>query len=100
MGINGCRFIGRLTETNNATDTPIVVDEIMSLTQNKPYNFRIPSDNVPAQYGGAYLPPHRDKDDPAGGNILFLDGHAAWRKFIEMKPRYQPSSSTRPWYFY
>ncbi len=24
---------------------------------------------------------------PAGGNILFLDGHTAWRPFREMKPR-------------
>lgn len=100
VGINNCRFIGRLSETNNTSATPVVVDEIMSTTQNKPYNFNVPSSNVPARYGGAYRPPHRDKNDPAGGNILFLDCHADWRKFLEMKPRYQPPSSSRPWYFY
>lgn len=100
VGINGCRFIGRLTETNNASEAPIVVDELMSMTRIKPYNFNVPSDNVPDKYGGAYLPPHRDKGDPAGGNILFCDGHSDWRRFLEMQPRYQPTSSTRPWYFY
>ncbi len=100
VGINGARFIGRLTETNNPSETEIVVDEIMSLTATKPYNFVVPSSNVPPQYGGAYKPPHRDKSFPAGGNILFLDAHASWRRFIDMKPRYQAQSSSQPWYFY
>ena len=100
VGINGCRFIGGLNETNNTSGTEIVVDEIMSLTQTPPLDFVVPSGNVPAQYGGAYQPPHRDKSFPAGGNLLFLDAHASWRRFVEMLPRYQPPSSSQPWYFY
>lgn len=34
---------------------------------------------------------HLQKGIPAGGNITFLDGHAAWRKFPEMLPRSNPA---------
>jgi prepilin-type N-terminal cleavage/methylation domain-containing protein/prepilin-type processing-associated H-X9-DG protein len=99
-GINGCFFIGKLSETNRPTEMAWVVDETMSLTQTAPYNFTVPSANVPAQYGGAYKPAHRDGNTAAGGNLLFLDGHASWRQFKAMLPRYQPTSSSQPWYFY
>jgi prepilin-type N-terminal cleavage/methylation domain-containing protein/prepilin-type processing-associated H-X9-DG protein len=100
VGINNCFFIGKLTETNRPAETAWVADETMSLTQTSPYNFVIPSGNVPAQNGGAYRPPHRDRDKAAGGNLLYLDGHAAWQQFSKMFPRYQPPSSSMPWYFY
>jgi prepilin-type N-terminal cleavage/methylation domain-containing protein/prepilin-type processing-associated H-X9-DG protein len=100
VGINGCFFIGKLTETNQPTETAWVVDETMSLTQTSPYNFSVTSANVPAIYGGAYRPPHRDGSTAAGGNLLYLDGHAGWRQFSKMLPRYQTTSSSQPWYFY
>jgi prepilin-type N-terminal cleavage/methylation domain-containing protein/prepilin-type processing-associated H-X9-DG protein len=99
-GINGCFFIGKTTETNRPTEAVVVADENLSLTQTAPYNFVVPSGNVPPEYGGAYLPAHRDKNVPAGGNALYLDGHAAWNKFSSMKPRYQAPSSSQPWHFY
>jgi prepilin-type N-terminal cleavage/methylation domain-containing protein/prepilin-type processing-associated H-X9-DG protein len=99
-GINGCFYIGKLAETNRPVDTAWVVDETMSLTQTAPYNFVVPSSNVPAQDGGAYRPAHRDGNNAAGGNLLFLDGHTGWKQFSSMLPRYQPTSSSRPWYFY
>ena len=100
VGINGCFFIGRLSDTNFPTEAVLVADETMSLTQNAPYNFVIPSSNVPPLYGGAYRPAHRDGSYPAGGNMMFLDGHVAWRRFHDMLPRYQPQSSSQPWCFY
>ncbi len=100
VGINGCFFIGRLSDTNFPTEAVLAADETMSLTQTAPYDFVVPSSNVPPMYGSAYRPAHRDKNYPAGGNLLFLDGHASWRRFQEMLPRYQPSSSSRPWCFY
>jgi prepilin-type N-terminal cleavage/methylation domain-containing protein/prepilin-type processing-associated H-X9-DG protein len=99
-GINGCFFIGKTSDTNRPVDTAWVADETMSLTQTSPYNFVVPSSNVPQIYGGAYLPAHRVKNRAVGGNLLFLDGHAAWRSFKDMLPRYQPNSSSRPWCFY
>jgi prepilin-type N-terminal cleavage/methylation domain-containing protein/prepilin-type processing-associated H-X9-DG protein len=100
VGINGGLFIGKTTQTNRPSDTAWVVDENMSLTQTTPYNFVVPSGNVPAQNGGAYRPPHRNGNQPDGGNLLYLDGHAGWQQFNKMLPRYQPPSSSMPWYFY
>jgi len=99
-GINGCFFIGKTTETNRPTEAAIVADENLSLTQAPPYNWVVPSGNVPPEFGGAYRPPHRDRDQPAGGTVLYLDGHTQWNKFLLMKPRYQAPSSSQPWHFY
>ena len=33
---------------------------------------------------------HMDGPDPAGGNILFLDGHVTWREFRDMRLRATP----------
>jgi prepilin-type processing-associated H-X9-DG protein len=92
--------MGKTTETNRPSETAWVVDQTMSLTQTAPYDFAVTSANVPAQDGGAYRPAHRDGNSAAGGNLLFLDGHASWRKFSAMLARYQPQSSTKPWWFY
>jgi prepilin-type N-terminal cleavage/methylation domain-containing protein/prepilin-type processing-associated H-X9-DG protein len=100
VGINGCFFIGKTSDTNRPTETAWVADETMSLTQTTPYNFNVPSSNVPALYGGAYKPAHRERSTAVGGNLLYLDGHVGWRSFKEMLPRYQPSSSSQPWCFY
>lgn len=35
----------------------------------------------------AHAAPHMDKTMPAGGNVAYLDGHAAWKPFIQMKRR-------------
>ena len=32
-------------------------------------------------------PPHMNGKLPAGGNILFVDGHVGWRKFEKMSVR-------------
>ena len=100
VGINGCFFIGKISDTNFPTEAVLVADETMSLTQTKPYNFVVPSSNVPPMDGGAYLPAHRNRGLATGGNLLFLDGHVGWRSFKEMLPRYQPPSSSQPWYFF
>jgi prepilin-type processing-associated H-X9-DG protein len=49
------------------------------------------------QFAGIYggWPSHRSNHlkrgkDGVGGNILFLDGHVAWRDISEMKIRFQP----------
>ncbi|MEY4385573.1 MAG: hypothetical protein RLY20_856 [Verrucomicrobiota bacterium] len=99
-GINGCFFMGTLSDTNRPTDTAFIVDETMSLTQAAPYDFAVPSGNVPAEFGGAYRPAHRDGSVPAGGNNLYLDGHVGWRTWKSMQPKFQPTSSSRPWFFY
>ena len=47
-GINGCFFIGKISDTNRPTEAVLVADETMSASQTPPYNFVIPSSNVPA----------------------------------------------------
>jgi len=99
-GINGFRLWSRTTETNNTSAAELIVDENMSMTATAPYNFNVPSANVPAVYGGAYKPPHPSGLLPDGGNILYLDAHSAWKRFKDMQVRFQAPSSSQPWYFY
>ncbi|MFO1487379.1 MAG: prepilin-type N-terminal cleavage/methylation domain-containing protein [Verrucomicrobiota bacterium] len=99
-GVNGFRLWSKTTETNNTSSAELIVDENMSLTQTSPYDFNVPSGNVPAVYGGAYRPPHPAGKLPDGGNILYLDCHAAWKRFKDMQVKYQAPSSSQPYYFY
>jgi prepilin-type N-terminal cleavage/methylation domain-containing protein len=96
------RFMGKLSDTNNPAMAEIVVDENLNLTPVAPFDFNVPSGNVPPQYGGAYKPPHRDVKTglPRISNNLFLDGHAQTRVYKVLEPRFQAPSSTQPWYFY
>ncbi|MDB5294423.1 MAG: putative major pilin subunit [Phycisphaerales bacterium] len=41
-----------------------------------------------------------DLKTPMGGNILFLDGHAAWRPFSDMKQRGYPGSDSDKRFFF
>jgi len=98
VGINGCRFWSKLNETNNPVEAVLISDDLFSLTDVAPYNFQVPSGNVPSGY---YKPPHADsKLIPKGSNLLFMDGHVGWRRFRDMKPRLQAPSSSQPWYFH
>lgn len=100
VAINGARFLSRLTETNRPSEATLAVDEVMIKDLTKPYVFEIPSDNVPGEYGGAYKPAHRKHGIPEGGSMLFLDSHASWRKYEDMKLRYHATSSAAPWYLF
>ena len=42
---------------------------------------------------------HMEKSQPAGGNILFKDGHVEWRKFKEMLYRYNVGSRNIEYWF-
>lgn len=43
--------------------------------------------DVAGGYGKHHTSPHLQGNVPAGGNIGMLDGHAEWRKFIDMWPQ-------------
>jgi prepilin-type processing-associated H-X9-DG protein len=98
----GGMFVQRMndsqnTTSNNMTTIPLMVD--VSASGPAPgYDFLtgIPSANVPTGY---YRPAHMNKKQPAGGNILFLDNHVGWRRFLEMKAMYaEPSGRAVFWY--
>ncbi len=59
-------------------DTELVVDAVLS--RNNDY----------VKIQGAYInrTAHLEKSKPAGGNILFLDGHVAWRQWRQMTNKF------------
>jgi prepilin-type N-terminal cleavage/methylation domain-containing protein/prepilin-type processing-associated H-X9-DG protein len=64
----------------SASERELAVDAVLSVGSGEELNFHA----VP---GGATIPDrtnHLDGSSPLGGNILFMDGHVAWRDFAEM----------------
>jgi len=91
----GRPMIRKLTSTN-AVQTELMVDVVISQGVN---NFN----DVPSTSG--IINVHRSghmtlgKTTPAGGEILFLDGHVEWRKFKPtMRYRYITGSDIRYWF--
>ncbi len=60
----------------------LTLDTVMSLDAAGA-NFHDLGDMVP----GTFQINHLNRRIPAGGNIVFLDGHVAWRHFDEMRVR-------------
>jgi prepilin-type N-terminal cleavage/methylation domain-containing protein/prepilin-type processing-associated H-X9-DG protein len=89
----GKEFRTKLTGTN-VVDSELMSDVVISTTANDFIN-------VPSSSGIIQL--HRSghmalgKSVPAGGQVLFLDGHVSWRPFKQMKTRYD-TGSTRFWF--
>lgn len=62
-------------------------DAILSLGANETDRKQNRYDRI---FGGSAIPhrsPHLDGRMPAGGNLVFLDGHTAWRRFSKMRVR-------------
>ena len=54
---------------------------------------------IAAQNGtGPWSTSHLNNNQPAGGNLLFIDGHTQWRPFRQMSMRYQVWGSPE-WYW-
>jgi prepilin-type N-terminal cleavage/methylation domain-containing protein/prepilin-type processing-associated H-X9-DG protein len=68
------------------SDRPLAADATISAagqydsTQRNTYNYT----DVAGGYPKHHITPHLNKNLPSGGNVLFLDGHAQWRKFADM----------------
>jgi prepilin-type N-terminal cleavage/methylation domain-containing protein/prepilin-type processing-associated H-X9-DG protein len=61
------------------TERELAADAILSIGTN---NFSVQID-----FREKGRPPHMEGSRPAGGNIVFLDGHVDWRKFQKMSIR-------------
>ena len=48
--------------------------------------------NIKGGFSKLHQTAHLDKTMPAGGNVGMLDGHAEWRKFMDMHVRTDPKS--------
>jgi prepilin-type processing-associated H-X9-DG protein len=79
--MNGAELFTKTTGHTNSTAAVLYADAVPSEGLN---NFvRVPSGVVPYHRAG-----HMEKEKPAGGNLLFLDGHSAWRPFKQMQQKY------------
>jgi prepilin-type N-terminal cleavage/methylation domain-containing protein/prepilin-type processing-associated H-X9-DG protein len=47
--------------------------------------------NIAAAGGSSVRSAHLDTSTPSGGNMMFLDGHVEWRKFLQMTNIVNPS---------
>jgi len=91
------RFVSKLldTGTNSPTEVELTSDAIPSIGTN---NFNAPSSTMgmgstPSRAG------HMQNSRPTGGNILFVDGHVAWRRFRDMRDCYLTNDrDVRFWY--
>lgn len=78
------KFVGRLNNLTNATTAELLADAVPSRGIGANPDFvTVPSSLVPF-----HRPGHMKNRTPAGGNILFADGHSEWRPFLKMKPWY------------
>jgi prepilin-type N-terminal cleavage/methylation domain-containing protein/prepilin-type processing-associated H-X9-DG protein len=95
----GKRFVAKTSSvvTNTIVDTELVVDPTPSIGNTVNSDFHSYNSGMGL---GNDLPHsgHMDKNKPAGANILFLDGHTAWRKFHDLGPWYQ--TNDRDVYFW
>ena len=76
----GRSFLTNLTMPN-AAELELAADCVISEGTNRFVG--IPTGNVPTGHQTSHLNGKR----PAGGNILFLDGHVSWRNFNQMQVR-------------
>ncbi len=79
--------------SGNADDQELITDVMIS-TLTPPYNYtNVILSGAPTH---PFATSHMDKGRPAGGNILFLDGHADWRPFNKMQIRYTSVKAADP----
>lgn len=91
------RFVSKLTDTgtNSPTEMELTADAIPSTGLN---NFTAPNSGMGL---GANLSKagHMQGNRPDGSNILFVDGHAAWRTFKAIRDCYLTNDrDVRFWY--
>jgi prepilin-type processing-associated H-X9-DG protein len=74
----GGAFIRKTTDSTNASNAELVADATVS---DPTGDFKgVPSSNV--AMGGYQRSAHMDKGVASGGNLLFVDGHVGWRRFL------------------
>jgi prepilin-type N-terminal cleavage/methylation domain-containing protein/prepilin-type processing-associated H-X9-DG protein len=79
------QFVTKIINSTNAVATELAVDATPSIG-DPPDFLHVPNSGM--GMAESSLAGHMDKGRPAGANIVFLDGHAGWRAFRVMKPRY------------
>jgi prepilin-type N-terminal cleavage/methylation domain-containing protein/prepilin-type processing-associated H-X9-DG protein len=78
--------IGGVDVNPGASDRVIAADGTISLGSNQTDRTKNRYTKVDGGWKG-HQTPHLNGKIPAGGNLVFLDGHAEWRKFDKMVVR-------------
>ncbi|MFO1501718.1 MAG: type II secretion system protein [Verrucomicrobiota bacterium] len=76
------------------TEIMVVADVVMADTANTNKYTKIIAGNGT----GPWSTSHMSGTRPGGGNLLFVDGHAQWRPFQQMRKRYYVAGSPN-WYW-
>ncbi|HMP83081.1 MAG TPA: prepilin-type N-terminal cleavage/methylation domain-containing protein [Verrucomicrobiota bacterium] len=77
------RYNLRGDPTNSPSVAEVVVDNVISVAQAGGATYvNLPIGGLPASVNQRTS--HLERNRPAGGNILFLDGHVEWRKYSAM----------------
>lgn len=94
VATGGKEFRTKTTSTN-VVESELAADVVIS---------RGPNDFIGVPSTSGLIQLHRSghmvfgKPMPAGGQILYLDGHVAWRQFKAMKTRYITGNDIRFWF--
>jgi len=99
-------FQGALLPAPTITERTLCADVVMSKPgQNNEavrntYTYdAIPNPGYP-NGPAAWVTPHMNGQLPAGGNAVMLDGHAAWRKFNDLKVRTYGTTANPPVFWF
>ena len=90
----GKQFIRTIVGNTNASAAELIVDPLLSVANT--LDFQNPNSNLTPS--GKHANPHMEKTQPAGGNAVYVDGHAAWVPFKRMQKRYDPHDRVNWWW--
>jgi prepilin-type N-terminal cleavage/methylation domain-containing protein/prepilin-type processing-associated H-X9-DG protein len=92
--VGGKQFIRSLVGNTNACEMELIVDPTLQNAASGSFA------DVPSglTLNGRHSNPHLEKGMPAGANVFYVDGHAAWVRFNKMKKRYDPSDRVYWWW--
>jgi prepilin-type N-terminal cleavage/methylation domain-containing protein len=92
--LNGAWPVDKLTTSTNPVEQVIWVDPILS---DRNGDFTKPNSGLTPD--GYHHNPHMERNTPAGGNGMFVDGHSAWNKFFRIKKKYDPNGDRVYWWW-
>ncbi len=96
LNAGGKQFVRKLGGTTNAAELQLAADATPSI--GDPPDF-LNTPNSGMGMTAQSMSGHIEKGKPAGGNDLFVDGHAAWIPFKQLKPYYDTHDRVvRFWY--
>ena len=81
------QFVTKVISTTNSVATELAADATPSIG-DPPDFLHVPNSGMGMTESS--LTGHMEKGRPAGANMVFLDSHAAWRVFRDLRPRYDP----------